>query len=71
MGTREKEQKHKMMQYTPNTSLGRTVWRLGWSWQSWLESVWSLESVEETEAREERGVTQINDHLLREPSSAK
>ena len=46
MGTREKEQKHKMMQYTPNTSLGRTVWRLGWSWQSWLESVWSLESAE-------------------------
>ena len=52
-------------------SLAWAVCRLGWSWQSWLESVWSLESVEETEAREERGVTQINDHLLREPSSAK
>ena len=29
------------------------VWSLGWSWQSWLESVWSLESAEEQEARAE------------------
>ena len=29
------------------------VCSLGWSWQSWLESVWSLESAEEQEARAE------------------